>query len=186
MAWHTANDAVLAEGKRLLIDDPARFDGVRVIGVDEHVWRHTRRGDKYVTVIIDLTSARDKTGPARLLDMVEGRSKAAFKAWLEARPKAWKDRVEVVAMDGFTGFKTATSEALPGAVAVMDPFHVVRLAGDAAVDAHDRVADELARPVPGDPSAAVHVDHRGLASRRALVRRRAGARRVDGLVLEGG
>nr|MDK7702550.1 ISL3 family transposase [Micrococcus terreus] len=23
--WNTANDAVLAEGKRLLIDDPARF-----------------------------------------------------------------------------------------------------------------------------------------------------------------
>ena len=34
-------------------------------------------------------------------------------------------------MDGFTGYKTATGEALPGAIAVMDPFHVVRLAGDA-------------------------------------------------------
>ena len=34
-------------------------------------------------------------------------------------------------MDGFTGFKTATTEELPDAVAVMDPFHVVRLAGDA-------------------------------------------------------
>ena len=34
-------------------------------------------------------------------------------------------------MDGFTGFKTATAEELPGAVAVMDPFDVVRLAGDA-------------------------------------------------------
>ena len=40
-------------------------------GVDEHVWRRTRRGDKYVTVIIDLTGIRDGTGPARLLDMVE-------------------------------------------------------------------------------------------------------------------
>ena len=46
VAWNTANDAVLAEGKRVLIDDPLRFDGVRVVGVDEHVWRHTRRGDK--------------------------------------------------------------------------------------------------------------------------------------------
>jgi transposase-like protein len=32
VAWDTANDAVLAEGRRVLIDDPARFDGVRVIG----------------------------------------------------------------------------------------------------------------------------------------------------------
>jgi len=104
---------------------------VRVIGVDEHVWRHTRRGDKYVTVIIDLTAIRDQTGPARLLDLVQGRSKQAFKTWLAARDQAWRDRVEVVAMDGFTGFKTATTEELPEAVAVMNPFHVVRLAGDA-------------------------------------------------------
>ena len=69
---------MLAEGKRVLIEDPSRFDSVKVIGVDEHVWRHTRRGDKYVTVIIDLTPIRDQTGPARLLDMVEGRSKPDF------------------------------------------------------------------------------------------------------------
>jgi hypothetical protein len=61
--WNTANSAVLGEGRRVLIDDAARFDGVRVIGVDEHAWRHTRRGDKYITVIIDLT--RSATRPAR-------------------------------------------------------------------------------------------------------------------------
>lgn len=78
----TANNAVLAEGQRVLIDQPARLDGVRVIGVDEHVWRHTRRGDKYVTVIIDLTGVHERTGAARLVDMVPGRSKAMFKTWL--------------------------------------------------------------------------------------------------------
>ncbi len=143
VAWNTANDAVLAEGRRVLISDPARFDGVQVIGVDEHVWRHTRRGDKYVTVIIDLTPIRNGTSPARLLDMVEGRSKQAFKQWLAARPQAWRDRVEVVAMDGFTGFKTAAAEELPAAVAVMDPFHVVRLASDALDQCRRRVQQEL-------------------------------------------
>ncbi len=49
----------------------------------------------------------------------------------EIRRTSWRNRVEVVAMDGFTGFKTAASEELPDAVAVMDPFHVVRLASDA-------------------------------------------------------
>ncbi|MDQ2710603.1 MAG: ISL3 family transposase, partial [Actinomycetota bacterium] len=39
VAWNTANDAVLAEGKRVLIEDEHRFDGVTAIGVDEHVWR---------------------------------------------------------------------------------------------------------------------------------------------------
>ncbi|MDT3318146.1 ISL3 family transposase [Microbacterium sp. KSW4-11] len=139
VAWNTANDAVLAEGRRVLIDDDKRFDGVKVIGVDEHVWRHTRRGDKYVTVIIDLTPIRDGTGPARLLDMVEGRSKQAFKTWLTERDETWRDAVEVVAMDGFTGFKTAAAEEVPAAVAVMDPFHVVRLAGDALDQCRRRV-----------------------------------------------
>ena len=136
---NTANTAVLAEGRRVLIADPARFDAVAVIGVDEHVWRHTRRGDKYVTVIIDLTPVRDGTGPARLLDMVEGRSKKAFAQWLAGRPQHWRDGVEVVAMDGFSGFKTATTEELPTAAAVMDPFHVVRLAGNALDECRRRV-----------------------------------------------
>ncbi|MGP4998951.1 transposase, partial [Corynebacterium variabile] len=119
VAWDTANDAVMAEGKRVLIDEEHRFEGVKVVGVDEHVWRHTRRGDRYVTVIIDLTPVRDGTGPARLLDMVEGRSKQAFKTWLADRPQEWRDGVEVVAMDGFTGFKTAAVEELPDVVTVL-------------------------------------------------------------------
>jgi hypothetical protein len=49
----------------VLIDDPERFDGVQVIGVDEHCWRHTRRGDKFVTVVIDLSPVRDGTPPRR-------------------------------------------------------------------------------------------------------------------------
>jgi transposase len=153
VAWNTANDAVLAEGKRVVIDDEHRLDGVAVVGVDEHVWRHTRRGDKYVTVIIDLTPVRDGTGPARLLDMVEGRSKAAFKTWLAERPQAWRDAVEVVAMDGFTGFKTAVVEELPDVVTVMDPFHVTRLAGEALDECRRRVQQAICghRGRKGDP-----------------------------------
>ncbi|GAA1288632.1 hypothetical protein GCM10009590_14650 [Brachybacterium alimentarium] len=100
-AWHTVNDAVLEAGYELLISDPARFDGVRVIGVDEHVWSHTGRGSKYVTVIIDLTPIRDGTGPSRLLDMVPGRSKKVFKTWLQEQKPVFRDRIETVAMDGF-------------------------------------------------------------------------------------
>ena len=153
VSWNTANDAVLAEGRRVLIDDPQRFDGVKVIGVDEHCWRHTRKGDKYVTVVIDLTPVREGTGPARLLDMVEGRSKSVFKTWLAERDQAWRDGVEVVAMDGFTGFKTAATETLPDAIEVMDPFHVVQLAGDALDRCRQRIQQETLghRGHAGDP-----------------------------------
>ena len=153
VSWNTANDAVLAEGKRVLISDPHRFDGVSVIGVDEHAWRHTRKGDKYVTVIIDLTPVRDSTGPARLLDMIEGRSKQVFANWLDQQSKQWRDGVQIVAMDGFTGFKTAAAEKLPDAVEVMDPFHVVQLAGDALDRCRQRVQHETLghRGRSGDP-----------------------------------
>ena len=132
-------------GKRVLIADAHRLDGVRVLGVDEHVWRHTRHGDKYVTVVIDLTGIRDGTGPAQLLDMVEGRSEQVFKTWLTERLQTWRDALEVVAMDGFTGFETATTEELPEAVAVMDPFHVVRLAADALDQCRRRVQQDTCR-----------------------------------------
>ena len=46
-------------------------------------------------------------------------------------------------MDGFTGFKTATSHELPEATAVLDPFHVVRLAGDALDRCRRRVQQDL-------------------------------------------
>ena len=51
-------------------------------------------------------------------------------------------------MDGFTGFKTAATEELPDAVAVMDPFHVVRLAGDALDRCRRRVQQDLRPPRP--------------------------------------
>jgi len=152
-SWHTVNDAVLDAGQQLLIEDPTRLEGVRVLGVDEHCWRHTRHGGRFVTVIIDLTPVRDGTGPARLLDMVSGRSKAVFTTWLQAQTPAFRAGVETVAMDGFTGYKSAAGEALPAAVAVMDPFHVVALAGDALDRCRQRLQQETCghRGRTGDP-----------------------------------
>ena len=53
----------------------------------------------------------------------------------------------------FTGFKTATSEELPEAVAVMDPFHVVRLCGEAMDQCRRRVQQIIHghRGRSGDP-----------------------------------
>ena len=129
VGWNTAHAAILTAAREWL-DAPDRLDGVSTIGVDEHCWRHTRRGDKYVTVVIDLTPVRNQTGPSRLIAVVEGRSTAAFQTWLDAQTPGFRDGVSVVAMDGFAGYKTATTTAIPAAVTVMDPFHVVALAGE--------------------------------------------------------
>ena len=109
--------------------------------------------NKYVTVIIDLTPVREKRGPARLLDMLPGRSKQVFSDWLAARTPIWRSGIEVVAMDGFTGFKTASKQHLPDATEVMDPFHVVQLAGDMLDRVRQRVQQETLghRGRRGDP-----------------------------------
>lgn len=100
-------------------------------------------GDRCVTVIVDLMLTKDRSGSSRFLDMVPGRSKQVFKIWVAARPHTWRESIEVVAMDGFTGFKSAAAEELPEATAVMDPFRVVRLAGDVLDECRRRIQQEL-------------------------------------------
>lgn len=80
-----------------------------------------------------------------------------FSDWLAARTPAWRAGIDVVAMDGFTGFKTASKRRLPDAVEVMDPFHVVQLAGDALDRTRQRVQQETLwhRGRRGDPLYAI-------------------------------
>jgi len=60
VAWNTANDAVLAEGKRVLISDPARFEGVAVIGVDESQWCRQAAIGRTGGVLVNLRSSRSR------------------------------------------------------------------------------------------------------------------------------
>lgn len=157
--------------------DTTRLDGVRVIGLDEHRWSHVRRPDQdgYVTVIVDLTPVLDGTGRARLLDLVPGRSAAALTTWLADQTPAFRDQVQIVAMDGFSGYKSAAADQLPEAIAVMDPFHVVALAGDKLDLCRQRIQQLTCghRGRTGDPLYGVR---RTLRTRYPLLRSRQKAR----------
>ena len=85
--------------------------------------------------------------------MVPGRSKKVFKTWLEQQEQGFRVGIDAVAMDGFTGFKTAAAEEIPRAVAVMDPSHVVALAGDALDRRRRRIQQVICgrRGRSGDP-----------------------------------
>jgi transposase len=106
LSWHAvSNIAMRATAELIATYGADRLAGVRVIGVDEHRWASRRRGtDGSVTLIIDLTPVRDGTGPARLLDLVAGRSAAALKSWLAQQEPEFREQVEVIAMDGFGGY----------------------------------------------------------------------------------
>ncbi|GAA1388861.1 ISL3-like element ISAar39 family transposase [Pseudonocardia kongjuensis] len=170
-SWDTVNSiAVTATEQLLLTAGPARLDGVRVIGVDEHKWAHVfgADGDGFVTVITDLTAVVAGHGPARLLDLVAGRSAAAMTTWLDARDQAFRDGVRIVAMDGFGGYKNAATTALPDAVTVMDPFHVVALAGHKLDLCRQRVQQDTLghRGRTGDP---LYRERRTLRTRLGLL-----------------
>lgn len=177
LSWDTVNTIAMEATQAIVAADTTRLDGVRVIGVDEHRWSHTRHsdGDGFVTVIIDLTPVLDGTGRARLLDLVPGRSAAALTTWLATQSSAFRDQVEVVAMDGFGGYKTAATDQLPEATTVMDPFHVVALAGTKLDLCRQRVQQQTCghRGRTGDPLYRVR---RTLRTRLPLLSTRQQAR----------
>lgn len=91
--------------------------------------------------------------------------------------------VQVVAMDAFTGFKAAATQALPEAREVMAPFHVVALAGDKLDQCRRRLQHQTTghrapgtqgRPcLPGQTPAAhrgVTAERQGLQASRTRVR----------------
>jgi len=76
------------------------------------------------------------------LAILEGRSKQALKQWLQQQSESFRDGVEIVAMDGFTGYKSATVETIDDVTTVMDPFHVVALAGEKLDRCRQRLQQE--------------------------------------------
>ena len=104
--------------------------------------------------MIDLTPVRDRSGPARLLDVVPGRSKKALQDLaLPARPGlAWAGRGGSHGAVS-PGPESAADQELPQARTVMDPFHVVSLAARKLDECRRRIQRVIAgrRGRAGDP-----------------------------------
>jgi hypothetical protein len=170
VAWCTVMDQVLDRG-RPVIEAPARLSPPEPavsgsgsgsgVGVDETAYLRatSTHATSFATGIADLTPGR----PARLLDVVEGRSGSVLASWLSAQDLTWRAGIDTASLDPFR-YATALTAALPDAVRVLDPFHVVKL-GLACVDDVRRVQQDT-------------LGHRGRARdplygiRRVLRRRR--------------
>ena len=98
--------------------------------------------------MVDLTRDEHGRTRARLLDLVPGRSGQAYKSWLTERGEAFRAGVAIATLDPFRGYKNAIDDQLDDARAVLDAFHVVKLA--------TQVVDEVRRRVQQD----IH-GHRG-------------------------
>lgn len=174
--WHTVWSSIrplLQEAA----DDETRFAGVTTLGVDEHVWHHVSprpptpggrgRGPKELTGMVDLTKDANGKVQARLLDLVPGRTGAAYSNWLNQRGAAFRKRVKVATLDPFHGYKNAIDDKLADATAVLDAFHVVKLATQAVDEVRRRVQQATLghRGRRGDPLYGIRTILRAGAER---------------------
>ena len=178
--WNTVWSAI----KPLLVEmdeDPARFDGVTTLGVDEHIWHHVStkpiadggRGPKELTGMVDLSRAERGRVRARLLDLVPGRSGPAYADWLKERDQSFRDGVQIATLDPFQGYKNAIDDQLEDATAVLDAFHVVKLGTQALDDIRRRVQQDTTghRGRRGDPLYGIRNNLR-CASERLTARQK--------------
>ncbi len=173
LGWDLVNDLAVDSARSLIYDDPSHLDRVRILGVDEHYWKHVRgQGEEnFATILVDLTPAIEGSGPARLLDVRAGRSAKVLTQWLDERSAAFRDQVQVVTMDGFTGYHSATKASLPEATPVMDPFHTVQLAGQKVTGCRQRLQQQILGH-RGRKDDLLYRGRRTLLTRRSLLNQR--------------
>jgi len=128
VAWWTVQTTVSAAAVLLPSVDDLH---VRRLGIDEHRYRRVRwfrdesgswrRVEPWMSTIVNADSGQ-------VLGIVDGRDSASVAGWLTARSPAWRDRIEVVAIDPSAVFRKAIVDALPHAQISVDGFHLVQLA----------------------------------------------------------
>jgi transposase len=140
-----AQDAFIARADAMVEPEP---ELVIHLGIDEHRrgrprWRRDEGTGQYVT-LADRWHVNfcDLSGEQGMLGQVEGRTADDAAYWLLSAPPAWRDRIEVVAIDMCTVFAAAVRRALPQAQIAVDLFHVVQLAVKVTGDVRRRATRE--------------------------------------------
>ncbi len=143
VSWWLVQSALSVAAAVLLPDVDALT--VHRLGIDEHRYRQVRfyrdqagawkRYEPWMSTIVDLATGQ-------VLGVVDGRTSAGLGAWLAARTPAWRDRIEVVAIDPSAAFRKALRDHLPRAAVSVDAFHLVKLANDALTAVRQRLTRE--------------------------------------------
>ena len=113
------------------------------LGIDEHRFRTVRwykdehdtwrRVEPWMTTFTNLATGQ-------VIGVVDGRDSAAVRTWLKSRPRWWRHRVRVVAIDPSAAFRSAVRTLLPKARVSVDHFHLVKLANDMVTQVRRRVS----------------------------------------------
>lgn len=133
--WHTVG-AILArvmpERDR---EGGDRLDGIRRIGIDEVSFK---KGHRYLTIVVDHESGR-------LLFVTEGRTKDSVRKFFDVLGPERSARITHVSADGAAWIAAVLAERAPAAAVCLDPFHIVKWAGDALDQVRRAVWNEARR-----------------------------------------
>jgi transposase len=134
IAWRTGGricERVMADQKQGL----DLFADVRRLGFDEI---SVRKGQKYLTVVVDHHSGR-------LLWAHAGRDRRTVEKFLDLLGDERCARIELVSCDDAEWITRPVAERCPNAVICLDPFHIVKAATDALDEIRREVWNEARR-----------------------------------------
>lgn len=168
ISWPSAHGAFAEQADEILGGELAQ---VPHLGIDEHRRGRPRwRGDTDTGECVQLadrwhTCFYDLSGNQGMLGQAEGRTSDDASYWLAGATPAWRDAVQVVAIDMCTIYLSAARRMLPQAQVAVDLFHVVQLAVKTTHDVRRRAIREKygRRGRAGDPEYGIkHLLERNL------------------------
>jgi len=175
--WSVQRALLVAAVDRAKVAPPP----VRMLGLDETRARSLRwtwakgagwrLSNPWMTSFVDLDVGR----PGWQLGLVPGRSGAAVQTWITAQDPAWRDGIEVVALDPSAPFAAAIRRLLPQATIVVDHWHLVRLAKQAVTEVRQRIARQQYRPPWPQDRSGLGAPAAAAVRRRPALRPRAGS-----------
>jgi transposase len=133
--WHTVGSIVARVMAERDGQDGDRLAGVRRIGIDEVSFA---KGQKYLTVVVDHDSGR-------LLYVVEGRSKKTVHGFFDLLGEERSQALTHISADGAEWIAEVVGRRAPHAALCLDPFHVVKWAGEALDTVRRQVWNEARR-----------------------------------------
>jgi len=142
VSWPVAHQAFARQADPVLEQPPGL---VAHLGIDEHRRGRPRftldAGSGEYIVLADRwhTCFTDLSGDQGLLGQVEGRTADDASYWMWQAGPAWRQHIQVAAIDMCTIYKSALRRMLPGAQVAVDLFHIVQLAVKVTGDVRRRV-----------------------------------------------
>ncbi len=121
--------------------DPGRLEGLFRIGVDEISWR---KHHKYLTLVVDHDRGVVVWG-------AQGKDSATLDEFFTELGPQRSQQIEAVSLDlGPAFIKSVTTEGhAPNAIICADPFHIIKIVGDALDEVRRDLWQQLRR-LPGD------------------------------------